>query len=23
AFFIIGMLIWGLRTLKPAQIEKD
>ncbi len=23
AFFIIGMLIWGLRTLKPAQVEKD
>ena len=23
AFFIIGMLIWGLRTLKPSQIEED
>ena len=23
AFFIIGLLIWGLRTLKPAQIEKE
>ncbi|MBC8654317.1 NADH:ubiquinone reductase (Na(+)-transporting) subunit D [Providencia vermicola] len=23
AFFIIGMLIWGLRILKPAQVEKD
>ena len=23
AFFIIGMLIWGLRTLKPAQVEND
>ncbi|EKT54295.1 NADH:ubiquinone reductase (Na(+)-transporting) subunit D [Providencia burhodogranariea] len=23
AFFIIGMLIWGLRTMRPAQIEKD
>uniref|UniRef100_A0A3B0MK77 Na(+)-translocating NADH-quinone reductase subunit D n=1 Tax=Arsenophonus endosymbiont of Trialeurodes vaporariorum TaxID=235567 RepID=A0A3B0MK77_9GAMM len=23
AFFIIGMLIWGLRTLKPSQVEKE
>ena len=23
AFFIIGLLIWGLRTLKPAQVEED
>ncbi|MNO04336.1 Na(+)-translocating NADH-quinone reductase subunit D [compost metagenome] len=23
AFFIIGLLIWALRTLKPAQQEKD
>ncbi|HGP1636870.1 TPA: NADH:ubiquinone reductase (Na(+)-transporting) subunit D, partial [Salmonella enterica] len=23
AFFIIGMLIWGIRTLKPSQVEKD
>lgn len=23
AFFIIGMLIWGLRTLKPEQLEKE
>ena len=23
AFFIIGLLIWGLRSLKPAQIEKE
>ncbi|MCW2256003.1 Na+-transporting NADH:ubiquinone oxidoreductase subunit D [Providencia alcalifaciens] len=23
AFFIIGMLIWGLRTMRPAQVEKD
>ncbi|MBI3310525.1 MAG: NADH:ubiquinone reductase (Na(+)-transporting) subunit D, partial [Serratia liquefaciens] len=23
AFFIIGLLIWALRTLKPAQIEKE
>lgn len=23
AFFIIGMLIWALRTLKPEQTEKD
>ena len=23
AFFIIGMLIWALRTLKPEQIEKE
>ena len=22
AFFIIGLLIWGLRTWKPAQVEK-
>lgn len=22
AFFIIGFLIWGLRTLKPEQVEK-
>ncbi len=22
AFFIIGLLIWGLRTWKPAQLEK-
>ncbi|MCH7989394.1 MAG: NADH:ubiquinone reductase (Na(+)-transporting) subunit D [Planctomycetes bacterium] len=22
AFFIIGLLIWGLRTLKPEQVEK-
>ena len=22
AFFIIGLMIWGLRTWKPAQIEK-
>ncbi len=22
AFFIIGLLIWGLRTLKPAQVEE-
>ena len=22
AFFIIGLLIWGLRAWKPAQIEK-
>ncbi|RXK32851.1 NADH:ubiquinone reductase (Na(+)-transporting) subunit D [Arsenophonus endosymbiont of Bemisia tabaci Asia II 3] len=22
-FFIIGMLIWGLRTLKPSQVEKE
>ncbi|AUU00428.1 NADH:ubiquinone reductase (Na(+)-transporting) subunit D [Morganella morganii] len=23
AFFIIGMLIWGIRTLKPSQVEED
>lgn len=23
AFFIIGFLIWGLRTWKPAQVEED
>lgn len=23
AFFIIGLLIWGMRTLKPAQQEKE
>ena len=23
AFFIIGLLIWGLRTLKPEQQEKE
>lgn len=23
AFFIIGLLIWGIRTLKPAQQEKE
>ncbi|MBE2893958.1 NADH:ubiquinone reductase (Na(+)-transporting) subunit D [Spirabiliibacterium falconis] len=23
AFFIIGFIIWGVRTLKPEQIEKD
>ncbi|PVZ82995.1 NADH:ubiquinone reductase (Na(+)-transporting) subunit D [Serratia sp. S1B] len=23
AFFIIGLLIWGIRTLRPAQIEKE
>ncbi|MDF0604723.1 NADH:ubiquinone reductase (Na(+)-transporting) subunit D [Neisseriaceae bacterium TC5R-5] len=23
AFFIIGLLIWGIRTLKPAQVEKE
>lgn len=23
AFFIIGFIIWGLRTLKPEQVEKD
>lgn len=23
AFFIIGFIIWGLRTLKPEQMEKD
>ncbi|OBW92827.1 Na(+)-translocating NADH-quinone reductase subunit D [Gallibacterium genomosp. 3] len=23
AFFIIGFVIWGLRTLKPEQVEKD
>jgi Na+-transporting NADH:ubiquinone oxidoreductase subunit D len=23
AFFLIGLIIWGLRTFKPAQIEKD
>lgn len=23
AFFIIGLLIWGLRTLKPSQVEED
>jgi Na+-transporting NADH:ubiquinone oxidoreductase subunit D len=23
AFFIIGLLIWGLRTLKPDQVEED
>ncbi|MBW5407555.1 NADH:ubiquinone reductase (Na(+)-transporting) subunit D [Morganella morganii] len=23
AFFIIGMLIWGIRTMKPSQIEED
>lgn len=23
AFFIIGGLIWGLRTLKPQQVEKE
>lgn len=23
AFFIIGMIIWGLRTLKPEQVEQD
>lgn len=23
AFFIIGLLIWGLRALKPTQIEKE
>ncbi|AKD38274.1 Na(+)-translocating NADH-quinone reductase subunit D [Pasteurella multocida subsp. multocida OH4807] len=22
AFFIIGFIIWGIRTLKPAQVEK-
>ena len=22
-YFIIGLLIWALRTLKPAQIEKQ
>ncbi|MCS5565608.1 MAG: NADH:ubiquinone reductase (Na(+)-transporting) subunit D [Methylococcales bacterium] len=22
AFFIIGLLIWGIRTLKPVQVEK-
>lgn len=23
AFFIIGLLIWGLRTWKPEQVEDD
>ncbi|MBE2898889.1 NADH:ubiquinone reductase (Na(+)-transporting) subunit D [Pasteurellaceae bacterium TAE3-ERU1] len=23
AFFIIGFIIWGLRTMKPEQVEKD
>jgi len=23
AFFIIGLLIWGLRTLKPEQVERE
>jgi Na+-transporting NADH:ubiquinone oxidoreductase subunit D len=23
AFFIIGLMIWGLRTLKPAQREEE
>jgi Na+-transporting NADH:ubiquinone oxidoreductase subunit NqrD len=23
AFFIIGFLIWGLRTWKPNQIEEE
>lgn len=23
AFFIIGLLIWGIRTWKPAQVEKE
>ncbi|EGY28457.1 Na(+)-translocating NADH-quinone reductase subunit D [Candidatus Regiella insecticola 5.15] len=23
AFFIIGLLIWGLRSLKPEQVEKE
>ncbi len=23
AFFLIGLIIWGLRTYKPAQLEKD
>lgn len=23
AFFIIGLIIWGLRTLKPEQVEKE
>jgi|SRR5690606_10331314 len=23
AFFIIGLIIWGLRTVKPEQVEQD
>lgn len=23
AFFLIGLLIWGLRTIKPKQVEKE
>jgi len=23
SFFVIGLLIWGLRQWKPAQVEKD
>lgn len=23
AFFLIGLFIWGLRTLRPAQVEKE
>ena len=23
AFFLIGLIIWGIRTLRPEQVEKD
>lgn len=23
SFFVIGMIIWGIRQYKPEQVEKD